>query len=150
MVHLFMPITSCFQGNTTPLKNSEGVKGTAAGTNPYGSVGAAGTTSTGEFAANRTQVLDATNKDTLKDEKQKSASSEKHNISYKTHESIVRMPGCVVCQIAPIYHSCSQVSGCLVSATTADKIEQGTESKSQHVPHSSCMQISCRRRTVIE
>ena len=76
-----------------------------AGANPYGSIGSlAGDRSTETLAANKTQVLGSTNKhsashpDAQNTEagKEKASShpiSDKHNISYKTSQSVVRMPG---------------------------------------------------------
>lgn len=75
-----------------------------AGANPYGSIGCFAGSSTETSVANKTQVLGSTNKhsashpDAQNTEagKEKASShpiSEKHNISYKTSQSVVRMPG---------------------------------------------------------
>jgi hypothetical protein len=81
-------------------------KGTV-GANPYGSIGAAQGTKSELIGASKEQVCGATKenntlqpgtKDTASDDKIRTsvhALTEQRNISYKTNEVIVRMPGCV-------------------------------------------------------
>lgn len=83
----------------------------AATANPYGSIGCtAGGKNTGSSCANKTKVLGATSKNTTShpDAPDTEAGknnmpsshvlSDKHNISYRTSQSIVRMPGCALSQ----------------------------------------------------